>query len=296
MQRGCYSCGQLGNLTKDCSSGDKKVSSLKGEDVVNVEKRLKKDEKPLICYNCGGRGHTSRQCPSEAFFCRTRRSVGYRGSRKPVRQLFWCKRLVEGQFVNDIVLDTGCSRTLVRSDLVEEKTHGLRKTVTVQCAHGDSVEYPVTTVKIFSVQGKVVMVEAAVSDKLPHSVLLGTDVPELVDLLKKDEKVLMVVTKSQICRLKWNQLEQSREENGETSSDSREVVKSVEATTSDRVEVGEVGVKLVNVESRAEEDRNSEVAEPSAEDVLASEFNFGDDVFVGGERDKGKVREQEDTV
>jgi len=80
VQKECYSCGWLGHLAKDCcsfSSGGKNVSSstlLKKEDVVKVEKRLKKDEKPLVCYNCGGCGHTSRQCPSDAFFCGTRRS------------------------------------------------------------------------------------------------------------------------------------------------------------------------------------------------------------------------------
>ena len=38
------------------------------------------------------------------------------------------------------------------------------------------------------------------SDKLPHSVLLGTDVPELVSWLKKENKALMVVTRSQSRR------------------------------------------------------------------------------------------------
>jgi len=49
----------------------------------------------------------------------------------------------------------------------------------VHCAHGDAREYPVANVEI-SVQERVIMVEAAVSDKLPHTVLLGTDVPELM--------------------------------------------------------------------------------------------------------------------
>ena len=173
----------LWSVGTHCSSGGgKKVSSstsLKGEDVVKVEKRPKKDEKPLMCYNCGGRGHTSRQCPSDAFFCETRKSVTYRGRRKPARQPFCCEGLVEGQFVNDIVLDTGCSRTLVRGDLVRQEKLSLERTVIVQCAHGDVVVYPVATVEI-SVQGKVCSVEAAVSDKLPHSVLLGSDVSELV--------------------------------------------------------------------------------------------------------------------
>ena len=67
-------CGQLGHLAKDCSSGCKK---LIGEDVVKVEKKSKKDGKPLICYNCGGHGHNLRHCPCEAFLCRTSKSTGY---------------------------------------------------------------------------------------------------------------------------------------------------------------------------------------------------------------------------
>ena len=48
-----------------------------------------------------------------------------------VNQPFQCKGVVEGQLVNDIVLDTGCSRTLVRSDLSGEKKFE-EETITVQ--------------------------------------------------------------------------------------------------------------------------------------------------------------------
>jgi len=88
----------------------KKVSSLKGEELVKVEKKWKREKMPLTCYNCSGWGHTSRQCPSESIFCGTRRYVGYYGSKKLIRQPFYWDGFVEGQFVNDTVLDTGCSR------------------------------------------------------------------------------------------------------------------------------------------------------------------------------------------
>ena len=48
----------------------------------------------------------------------------------------------------------------MRSDLVGKERLSSEKSVTVQCAHGDAVEYPVATVKI-RVQGKRVTIEAA---------------------------------------------------------------------------------------------------------------------------------------
>ncbi len=51
------------------------------------------------------------------------------------------------------------------------------------CAHGDVVLYPLAEVG-GEVDGKVIKVEAAVSVSLPVSVLLSTDVPELMELLK----------------------------------------------------------------------------------------------------------------
>ena len=298
-QRGCYSCGQLGHMAKDCSSSGKKVSpsTSKGEDVLKVEKRLKKDEKPFLCYNCGGRGHTSRQCPSDAFFCGAKRLRDHRGKKPLVRQSFRCKGFVEGQYVNDMVLDTGCSRTLVRRELVREDKLNLEKSVTVQCAHGDAVEYPVATVEI-SGQGRVVIVEAAVSDKLPHSVLLGTDVPELVSWLKSEDQALMVVTRGQAGRRSRSQPGQDRGEHDVALSDSGEVLDSGELVETTSVS-GEVAEEPGNKEFRAEaEEGNMGVGLPLQEleeesnlpvdgDVLASEFNLSDDMFVGGEKDKG---------
>ena len=80
----------------------------------------------------------------------------------------------------DIMLDTGATRTLVRRDLVpaEKMVDG---DVSICCAHGDTVVYPLAQVEI-AVDGTCYSVEAAVSDKLPVSVLLGRDVPELVSL------------------------------------------------------------------------------------------------------------------
>ena len=69
------------------------------------------------------------------------------------------------------------------------------------------------------------------SNKLPHPVLLGTDVPELMSLLKRENKALMIVTWSQAGRLKWHQPEQTREENSEASSDRGEIAEKSANTT-----------------------------------------------------------------
>ncbi len=140
---------------------------------------------PIKCYNCGQMGHVSRRCPSNAaLLCQeTRRPCGeHSRADGRVSREGW----VEAHQVADILLDTGCSRTLVRSDLVPADKLLEGEAVTIRCAHGDTVLYPLAEVSI-QVGGVPLLVEAAVSETLPVSVLLGTDVPELGDLLGKVE-------------------------------------------------------------------------------------------------------------
>ena len=74
--------------------------------------------------------------------------------------------------------------------------------VTIQCAHGDSVSYPLAVVKI-NIAGKDIVTTATVSSTFPASALLGWDVPELVTLVSAgsdptgppEEDVLAVLTR-----------------------------------------------------------------------------------------------------
>ena len=86
-----------------------------------------------------------------------------------------------------ILLDTGCSRTMIRKDLVAEEKYLEGEAVTVCCAHGDTVLYPLANIEM-EVEGVKVGVQAEVAEKLPVPVLLGTDVPELGHLLQKDPR------------------------------------------------------------------------------------------------------------
>ena len=56
--------------------------------------------------------------------------------------------------------------------------------VTIRCAHGDTVLYPLAALELV-VDGISIPVEAAVSESLPVPVLLGRDVPQLASLLEK---------------------------------------------------------------------------------------------------------------
>ena len=59
-----------------------------------------------------------------------------------------CRGTVKGKAVKDIQLDTGCSRTVVRSDLIDKRKIVDGEFVTIQCAHGDTVSYPLAQVEL----------------------------------------------------------------------------------------------------------------------------------------------------
>ena len=75
--------------------------------------------------------------------------------------------------MQDILLDTGCMRTMVRADLTppppppppEKFQEG--DAVIIQCAHGDSVHYPLANVEI-QMDGLEIKVEAAILERLPE--------------------------------------------------------------------------------------------------------------------------------
>ena len=73
-------------------------------------------------------------------------------------------RLVEGKPVDNILLDTGCSRTLVNQSLVPKEKLQAGEAVAIRCAHGDTVLYPLAQVDL-DIDGQPLEVQAAVSDR-----------------------------------------------------------------------------------------------------------------------------------
>ena len=107
-------------------------------------------------------------CPKKASYC------GIHGDKRSVMR----RGLVEGEAVSDILLDMGCTQTMVQRNLVGSSKFIEGAATTLKCVHGDNVLYPLADV-VVEVEGVELTVSAAISDSLPMSVLRATDVPEL---------------------------------------------------------------------------------------------------------------------
>lgn len=186
----CSCCGKSGHQAKDCrvrlEKQEKKTSAG-----TNDKFRPKRDIKDVECFNCHHKGHYSSSCPRNALFVTEGRAVE-QGKLSMVRRQCSSQSgvvkcgVVEGKEVHNILLDTGCSRTLVHQDLIPESKIQESEVIAIRCAHGDTVIYPLAEISM-EVEGRKITVEAAVSDTLPVSVLLGTDTPELAELLAREE-------------------------------------------------------------------------------------------------------------
>ena len=181
-QATCDKCGKVGHQTKDCWSTKPAAAQGKGSDGTNTTprqgQRNRRDLKDVECFNCHQKGHFSSNCPSKAMLCRGNR----RGrSRRDVTRT----GVIEGKKVQDILLDTGCSRTLIHRDHVPAEKMLEGEAIAIQCAHGDTALYPLAELEV-EVDGHSCMIKAAVADRLPYSMLLGLDVPLLRKLLAEE--------------------------------------------------------------------------------------------------------------
>ena len=174
----CFSYRQLGHQSPDCPRArrPKEQSNVKGTGGPTKSQQLSQQMESIEprCFECGKLGHISTRCPSRALYSEGRQCPGVEGM-LPDNGTIHRSGTVDGSPVTDILLDTGCTCTLVHQRLVprRRKTNG---EVVIRCAHGDEVRYPLTVVEI-AVGDQVFKVEAGVSHTLPVSVLLGTDVP-----------------------------------------------------------------------------------------------------------------------
>ena len=104
-QKKCHNCGKEGHFAPNCF---KKTGHKQKSDVTTEGGRW--DLRSVKCYHCGQLGHISTKCPAKFLFSGA--SLVKQATRRGV---------VEGKVVEDIVLDTGCSRTMMHSSLVGER-------------------------------------------------------------------------------------------------------------------------------------------------------------------------------
>lgn len=76
----------------------------------------------------------------------------------------------------EALLDSGSEYTLVHKSLIKEIDLLQGETQPVSCVHGDTRQYPTTTLKLVTTQG-MCEVNAGVLDALPVAVLIGRDCP-----------------------------------------------------------------------------------------------------------------------
>uniref|UniRef100_A0A9J7ZU93 Gypsy retrotransposon integrase-like protein 1 n=1 Tax=Cyprinus carpio carpio TaxID=630221 RepID=A0A9J7ZU93_CYPCA len=80
------------------------------------------------------------------------------------------------------LVDSGCNQTSIHQSLIQAGTLDTGRMVKVRCVHGDIVEYPVKAIAI-QFRGQKHNVEVAVSPRLRHPLILGTNWPAFEQLL-----------------------------------------------------------------------------------------------------------------
>ena len=152
-KRKCHKCGGEGHFKRNCP-----VKDEPGADRAGASPGRNRTDKGIKGFNCHRYGHMSMNCPDKAnFYC------GNRLGRSVVRV-----GKVEGAVVSELVLDTGCSKTMVRRDLVPEENLLPGEAVTVLCAHGDAMLYPLAYVDM-EMEGMQLRTKAVIAKELPVS-------------------------------------------------------------------------------------------------------------------------------
>lgn len=167
-----------GGSEKPFANGGNRTGFKEGETCHESRGPPRQQSKPKsgerTCFHCGKQGHIAPRCPEKALYCGHGNSM-HSGSYRT--------GFVEGKLVKDIVMDTGCTKTLLHQDLVPRGKIVQGETAVIRCAHGDCIVYPLAVVNMV-VEGLEFTLEVAVSETLPVSVLLGVDVPHVAKLVR----------------------------------------------------------------------------------------------------------------
>ena len=172
------------------------------------------------CFQCGKYGHLMFNCPSRN--APTTSGASKTLYAKGCDEVAWNERSrkylrrgnLDGRSVQMLV-DSGCSQTMVSARLVDAAKISSQEKVPILCAHGDTVLYPTAVVKLqtgpWKREGRVV-----VASNLPVDVLLGTDLYEAPVFREGQvEQGLAVLTRAQRRGREQERREEQRREDKE---------------------------------------------------------------------------------
>ena len=222
-----------------------------------------------LMYNCPKRVETHRKGSSRpALFSNTCQQVAWNvDSEKYIR-----RGELDGRSVQ-MLIDSGCSLTMVRANQIAPSKIDAEETVPVLCVHGDTESYPTTEVE-FSLGGIQRKARVVVAPSLPVPVLLGRDLYDIRDGWKLPETGLLAETRAQRKR-REDAVQQRREET---------VLQRVEPDEDEqRAEPGED-------EQRMEPDEDEQRAEPGEDEQRMEpdeEVESMEEVMLGSEGELG---------
>ncbi|XP_040923722.1 uncharacterized protein LOC121201710 [Betta splendens] len=161
-------------------------------------KGLSRGSKGPVCYLCGQEGHIKPRCPQNIvnmtqICCVPRKEVvEEQRSQYPLKTI---TVEIDGRALQALI-DTGSTQTLVRRQYVPPHAISTDDTIPVCCVHGDERTYPIAEVYI-KVDGQMYLLKVGITDNLPFPVVLGHDLPTLVDLINPVRVCNAVMTRAQ---------------------------------------------------------------------------------------------------
>lgn len=149
------------------------------------------------CFYCGEWGHIKPACPArrgqQILLCSVPRPGRSEYATRDPRRL--TSVLVNGRR-KEALIDTGSTQTVMLANLVPRAEWRDQHRVRVCCIHGDEKVYPTAEVYL-TVGGQTFFLPVALAPSLPYPVILGQDIPTLVDLFEQPKICNMVTTRAQ---------------------------------------------------------------------------------------------------